>query len=631
MATFTTKSRATAMLTPMLMLVALALMAAFLPQARIGGTQSGVGNRSGHDKEHRDGGSTHDTDRAGASVHDGTGRGGGRGGRRLTTYTEVSTFSALSSAVLFSDIHVTIAADMHITSPIVVASGVQGVTISGVDYHQRGGDDTTLTILNGSFTDRLFFVGAGSDVTFTGIHFMSGSAETNNGGCVHVDNGATVSFIGAAFTSCTAANADGGGLYVKEATANLEGVSFSACSATKGGGIRTVSSTTTVSSVQFYNCTDSVTEDYELGSDMYVHLAPQHPRDDGGSHETRIPKLEIRNAKCEMRNPCRPHRKPPPLRTHCPRPTKVRIGTRRHGDVQRRVRRGGHVHGRAQLLVAPRCGHEHGRVPLVVPHVPVRLRGLRCQQLLRRLRGQRRVYPVPRGLRDSRQRNGRRAAQLGRGLHAGADPTPHAGADVAPDAGADAAPNTAPNVAPDTLIPADGSPVLAPDVHAIAATDDAATLGPAFRRPFTAPIDTIAFLRPVYRRPLAGSEPCTLAALIDTIAFLRPVYRRPLAGSEPCTLSFADGSAHVQAVGPTHGPRHVGPDCAPLTRTYSAYVSAHSVAHVVHRYTYGHPRVPRSHGRPDGSSGLVPHLVPDPRANDARPHNARSVAEPDQP
>mmetsp|Transcript_22351 Transcript_22351/g.57215 ORF Transcript_22351/g.57215 Transcript_22351/m.57215 type:complete len:1673 (+) Transcript_22351:163-5181(+) len=269
MATFTTKSRATAMLTPMLMLVALALMAAFLPQARIGGTQSGVGNRSGHDKEHRDGGSTHDTDRAGASVHDGTGRGGGRGGRRLTTYTEVSTFSALSSAVLFSDIHVTIAADMHITSPIVVASGVQGVTISGVDYHQRGGDDTTLTILNGSFTDRLFFVGAGSDVTFTGIHFMSGSAETNNGGCVHVDNGATVSFIGAAFTSCTAANADGGGLYVKEATANLEGVSFSACSATKGGGIRTVSSTTTVSSVQFYNCTDSVTEDYELGSDMY--------------------------------------------------------------------------------------------------------------------------------------------------------------------------------------------------------------------------------------------------------------------------------------------------------------------------------------------------------------------------
>ena len=166
-----------------------------------------------------------------------------------------------------SYVHVTIAADLHITEPLVIASGVQGVTISGANYHQRGDDDTTLTVLNASFTDRVVHVAGGSDVTFTGIHFMSGSAENNNGGCVHVD-ASTVSIIGAAFTSCTVANMDGGGMYIKKATANLEGVAFTACSATKGGGIRTYSSTTTVSAVQFYNCSDSATEDNDGGSDM---------------------------------------------------------------------------------------------------------------------------------------------------------------------------------------------------------------------------------------------------------------------------------------------------------------------------------------------------------------------------
>ena len=82
----------------------------------------------------------------------------GHVGRRLAS-VEVSTFAALSTAVLRNDVHVTVLTDyLKFHAPVTIGQ-YTGVTISGHRYHQRGTDDTTLTVLNGSMEGRvcLFF------------------------------------------------------------------------------------------------------------------------------------------------------------------------------------------------------------------------------------------------------------------------------------------------------------------------------------------------------------------------------------------------------------------------------------------------------------------------------------------
>ena len=111
--------------------------------------------------------------------------------RRLST--DVSTFNELSSAI-GSD------ADINVVSDITFTGSI---TISGQTNVSIGSSTGAVLTSDQSFTASyggMFHVDSGSDVTFTGLGFVSGSASYS-GGCVYV-TGSTVEFDDVDLTSC---------------------------------------------------------------------------------------------------------------------------------------------------------------------------------------------------------------------------------------------------------------------------------------------------------------------------------------------------------------------------------------------------------------------------------------------
>ena len=100
------------------------------------------------------------------------------GHRRLST--DVSTFSALSSAIA-SDADINVVSDITFTAVITI-SGMTGVAISSSNGAVMTSDRSFSNSYGG-----MFYIASGSDVTFTGLGFASGSATTQ-GGCFYVDS-----------------------------------------------------------------------------------------------------------------------------------------------------------------------------------------------------------------------------------------------------------------------------------------------------------------------------------------------------------------------------------------------------------------------------------------------------------
>ena len=119
---------------------------------------------------------------------------GGTGHRRRLT-TDVSTFSALSSAIT-SGAQVNVLSDITFTSVITI-SAVTDATVSS----STGAVLTSNRGFSVSYGG-MFFVQSGSKVTFTGLGFASGSA-TYRGGCFYV-TGSTVEVEDVDFTKCYA-------------------------------------------------------------------------------------------------------------------------------------------------------------------------------------------------------------------------------------------------------------------------------------------------------------------------------------------------------------------------------------------------------------------------------------------
>ena len=113
--------------------------------------------------------------------------------RRLTT--DVSTFSGLSSAIT-SGAQVNVVSDITFTSVITI-SGVTDATVSS-------STGAVLTSNRGFSASHggMFYIESGSDVTFTGLGFASGSASIR-GGCFYV-TGSTVEMEDVDFTKCYA-------------------------------------------------------------------------------------------------------------------------------------------------------------------------------------------------------------------------------------------------------------------------------------------------------------------------------------------------------------------------------------------------------------------------------------------
>ena len=108
----------------------------------------------------------------------------------------MSSFSALSSAIT-SDADVNVVSDITFTGVITI-SGKTNVKISSSTGAVLTSDRTFSNSYGGMFN-----IASGSDVTFTGLGFASGSASYR-GGCFYVD-GSTIEVEDVDFTSCYAA------------------------------------------------------------------------------------------------------------------------------------------------------------------------------------------------------------------------------------------------------------------------------------------------------------------------------------------------------------------------------------------------------------------------------------------
>ena len=114
--------------------------------------------------------------------------------RRRRLSTEVSSFSALSSAIA-SDADINVVGDITFTGVITI-SGKTNVKISSSTGAVLTSDRSFSASSGG-----MFYVASGSDVTFTGLGFASGSA--NRGGCLYA-TGSTIEMDDVDFTSCYA-------------------------------------------------------------------------------------------------------------------------------------------------------------------------------------------------------------------------------------------------------------------------------------------------------------------------------------------------------------------------------------------------------------------------------------------
>ena len=202
------------------------------------------------------------------------------------TQYEVSTFSALSDAIRTN-------ADINVVSDITF-TGV--ITISGKTNVKIGSSTGAVLSSARTFSNSyggMFNIASGSDVTFTGLGFASGSASYA-GGCLYVDGSSTVevedvdftsciTYVGpgggamylssstatmsdASFTSCSVSSFYGGAMYLDRSTVTMSGASFTSCSASgRGGAMYLGESTATVSKASFTSCTA-----YWYGGAMYL-------------------------------------------------------------------------------------------------------------------------------------------------------------------------------------------------------------------------------------------------------------------------------------------------------------------------------------------------------------------------
>ena len=116
------------------------------------------------------------------------------GHRRLST--DVSTFSALSSAIA-SDADINVVSDITFTAVITI-SGMTGLAISSSNGAVMTSDRSFSNSYGG-----MFYIASGSDVTFTGLGFASGSAS-DRGGCFYVTGSSTVEMEDVEVTNCYA-------------------------------------------------------------------------------------------------------------------------------------------------------------------------------------------------------------------------------------------------------------------------------------------------------------------------------------------------------------------------------------------------------------------------------------------
>ena len=112
------------------------------------------------------------------------------------TYYEVNSFSALSSAINTN-------AQINVVTSITFTAAI---TISGKTNVEMSSSTGAVLSSDRSFSvddGGMFYIESGSDVTFTGLGFTSGSAE-DDGGCLYTTGSSTVEVEDVEFISCSA-------------------------------------------------------------------------------------------------------------------------------------------------------------------------------------------------------------------------------------------------------------------------------------------------------------------------------------------------------------------------------------------------------------------------------------------
>ena len=112
------------------------------------------------------------------------------------------------------------------------------LTISGqTNVHIYSDTGAVLTSNRGFTADSggMINIGSGSDVTFTGVGFVSGSAAAQ-GGCLYIDS-STVEINSVDFDACTSTDNYGGAIFMDSASAAVTESSFKSCSGNAAGAI----------------------------------------------------------------------------------------------------------------------------------------------------------------------------------------------------------------------------------------------------------------------------------------------------------------------------------------------------------------------------------------------------------
>ena len=111
------------------------------------------------------------------------------GGRRRLS-TDVSSFSALSNAIASN-------AEINVVSSITMTATITISSITNLKISSESG-----AVLNRNKDGQHFYIGSNSDVTFTGLGFVSGSVN-GYGGCLYVTS-STVEVEDSDLTACMA-------------------------------------------------------------------------------------------------------------------------------------------------------------------------------------------------------------------------------------------------------------------------------------------------------------------------------------------------------------------------------------------------------------------------------------------
>lgn len=131
----------------------------------------------------------------------------------------ITTFDALNEAIL-SNTEIKIVGTIVLSS-VITFSGVRNITMIG----ENQATITTDGLFESSHGG-LFYIENSNELTFTGLHFVSGTA-THYGGCLY-STSSTIFTDNIVFTSCSAEM--GGGLYLRsKSTATIFNGTFYEC------------------------------------------------------------------------------------------------------------------------------------------------------------------------------------------------------------------------------------------------------------------------------------------------------------------------------------------------------------------------------------------------------------------